>query len=115
MENIQIGFISFIASFISSQSENPKTRELLVRKMMKMKSVQKIILESMSQLSALIYQEILSIEKIRSSSHQIVPKNSKLLTLAEDIKNIMNNYVFIQGKVSDMRDIINSFEEVLGC
>lgn len=111
MENIQIGFISFIASYISSQSENPKTRELLVRKMMRMKSVQKIILESMSQLSALIYQEILSIEKIRSSSHQIVPKNSKLLTLAEDIKNIMNNYVFIQGKVSDMREIINSFEE----
>lgn len=110
MENFQIGFVSFIAAYISSQSDNPKTKELLVRKMMKMKSVQKIILDSMSQLSALIYQEILSIENIRSSSHKIIPKNSKLLTLAEEVKNIMNNYVFIQGKVSDMREIINNFD-----
>jgi hypothetical protein len=66
----------------------------------------------MSQLSSIIYQEILSIENIKTTTYfKIPPKNSKLLTLAEDVKNIMNNYIFIQSKVSDMREIIDNFDE----
>ena len=114
MEGYSKGFISFIVSYISSHSESPKVSEALVKRMMRMKNVQKIIIEAMSQLSSLIYQEILSLENIKTTTYyKIPPKNSKLLTIAEDVKNILNNYIFIQSKVSDMRQIIDSFDQHL--
>ena len=112
MESYSKGFITFLVSFISSHSENPKTSDALVKRMMRMKNVQKIIIDTMSQLSSIIYQEILSIENIKTTTYyKIPPKNSKLLNLAEDVKNILNNYIFIQSKVSDMRQIIDNFDE----
>ena len=112
MENYSKAFITFLVSYISSHSDNPKTSEALVKRMMRMKNVQKIIIDTMSQLSSIIYQEILSIENIKTTTfYKIPPKNSKLLTLAEDVKNILNNYIFIQSKVSDMREIIDNFDE----
>lgn len=114
MESYSKGFISFIVSYISSHSEIPKISEALVKRMMRMKNVQKIIIDAMSQLSSLIYQEILALENIKPTTYyKIPPKNSKLLTLAEDVKNILNNYIFIQSKVSDMREIIDNFDQHL--
>lgn len=111
MEVLQQSLVSFLSSFMLAKTENIQIKEFLVRKMLRMKSVQKIIIESMCKLEPIINQEILSIDGLKtSSSTRNIVKRPKLLTLAEDIKNVMENYEDIQGKVTDMKNMVENID-----
>lgn len=111
MEVLQQSLVSFLSSFMLAKTENIQIKDFLVRKMLRMRSVQKIIIESMCKLEPIINQEILSIDglKVPSSTRNIV-KRPKLLTLAEEIKNVMENYEYIQGKVTDMKNMVENID-----
>ena len=111
MENLQKSLISFFVSFISSHNSDSFLTEQLIKKMLKLKSVQKIIIKTMCKLEPIINEEMLILKspKSQKSSNPLMRK-SKLLLLSQDVKNLMNNYENIQGKISSMLNIVDSID-----
>ena len=111
MENLHKGLIGFFASFISSQVSDPSLTSQLVSRMLRMKSVQRIIIKTLFKLEPIITSEVLTLKSSGSpKSSTSVARNSKLLLLSQDVKHLMNNYESIQGKLSSMMDIVDSLD-----
>ena len=111
MESLHESLLRFFISFIASRTTESNISPLLIKKIMRMKSVQKIIIDSMCQIDPIINQEILTFTNSKLAHQQrFVLKKSKLLTLAEEVKNVMENYEDIQIRVSSVRDIVNSLD-----
>jgi hypothetical protein len=114
MEVMQKGLIGFMASFIINCVPQKEITHQLVQKMLKMKSVQKIITDTLCQLEPIISQEVLILNNIKPSSNsRLVNKKNKLLILADDIKNVMSNYEYIQFQVSSMLNIVDTLDNSL--
>ena len=76
-----------------------------------MKSVQSIIIKTLCKLEPIINDEVLMLKSSRSpKSSTTIARKSKLLLLSQDVKNLMNNYETIQGKLSSMMHIVDSFD-----
>ena len=111
METLQQSLVRFYASFITNRTNDSQLNSYLVKKMLKNKSVQKIIIDSMCKLDPIINEEIISVFNPKNSNSQRkIMKKSKLLSLADDIKDVMKNYEFIQGKISNMKDIVENLD-----
>ena len=114
MENLQHGLVSFLASFISSRITQTELTESLIRKMLKLKPVQKIIIDSMIKLEPIINNEILAINNLKTTpSQRSIQRKSKLLMLADEVKSVMNNYEYIQGQLSSMKTIVDEIKRPL--
>jgi hypothetical protein len=114
MENLQHGLVSFLASFISSRITQTELTESLIRKMLKLKPVQKIIIDSMIKLEPIINNEILAINNLKTTpSQRSIQRKSKLLMLADEVKSVMNNYEYIQGQLSSMKTIVENLDLTL--
>lgn len=111
MEQLHSALVGFFVEFIASRSTNGRANSKLINAMMKMKPVQKIIIKCMCKLEPIINDQIISLNYPRSakSSTQIA-KQSKLLLIAQDVKNMMKNYDHIQGKISNMLNIVESID-----
>ncbi|OMJ91816.1 hypothetical protein SteCoe_5604 [Stentor coeruleus] len=111
MEQLHKALIGFFVEFIASHNTNEGIHQKLISTIMKKKYVQKIIIKCMCKLEPIINDQIIVLNnpKSRKSSSQLA-KQSKLLTLAQDIKNVMSNYDHIQGKISNMLDIVESID-----
>ena len=111
MESLHQNLLRFFISFIASRTTESSSSPSLIKKIMQMKPVQKIIIDSMCKIDPIINQEILASTNYRLSQQQrFVLKKSKLLTLADDVKIMMENYEDIQIKVSSVRDIVDSLD-----
>ncbi|OMJ76164.1 hypothetical protein SteCoe_24498 [Stentor coeruleus] len=111
MEQLHLAFLRFFVEFITSHSTNGKANNKLVDAMMKMKPVQKIIIKCMCKLEPIINDQIISLNYPRSAkSSTLIAKQSKLLIISQDVKNMMKNYDNIQGKISNMLNIVESID-----
>lgn len=108
---MQKGLVGFFVSFISSHVPDKSFANLLVKKMMRMKPVQAIIIKTMCKLEPIINEEIIHIQTNKSpKSSNSLGRTSKLINLSRDVKNLMNNFENIQGKISGMLNIVDSID-----
>ena len=111
MENLKKNLINFFASFISSHIPEEDEKQGFVRKILKLKAVQEIVISCMCQLDPIINQELVYY-KYPSSAYSLSAKRnqSRLLILASDIKNLMNNFENIQNQITSMEKIVNNLD-----
>lgn len=111
MEQLHKALIRFFVEFIASHNTNELIHQKLISTIMKKKYVQKIIIKCMCKLEPIINDQIITLNSPQSkkSSSQLA-KQSKLLILAQDVKNVMSNYDNIQGKITNMLDIVESID-----
>ncbi|OMJ85648.1 hypothetical protein SteCoe_12999 [Stentor coeruleus] len=114
MEPLQKDLLKFFVSYIGSFYEEPDLPDKLIRRMMKVKNVQRIIIDCMCRLEPIVTKEISKTKIAESASLKTVKINeSRLLKISKDAKHLMNNYENIQSKLGSVKSIINSLDTSL--
>ncbi|OMJ88956.1 hypothetical protein SteCoe_8963 [Stentor coeruleus] len=114
MESFQKDLLKFFVSYIGSLYEEPELPDKLVRRMMKVKKVQQIIIDCMCRLEPIVAKEISkSRYSALGSSISVKVNESRLIKLSKDVKHLMNNYENIQSKLGSVNNIVNSLDTSL--
>lgn len=114
MEPLQKDLLKFFISYIGSLHEEPELPDKLVRRMMKVKKVQQIIIDCMCRLEPIVTKEISKTRFSTSNSTITVKINeSRLIKLSKDVKHLMTNYESIQSKLGSVKSIVNSLDTSL--
>lgn len=109
MEELPKNLISFFVSFIKSHTDTLADKEKLIRKMMTMRNVQSIIIETMFRLEPIINEQVIGIKSQTSSKlSNNKSRESHLLTLSRDIKQQMENFANIQESLSNVLNLVES-------
>lgn len=109
MEELPKNLISFFLSFIKSHTDSLADKEKLIRRMMSMKNVQSIIIETMFKLEPIINDQVISIKnQTPFKSLNSKSRESHLLTLSRDIKQQMENFANIQESLSNVLNLVDN-------
>ena len=109
MEELPKNLISFFVSFIKSHTDTLADKEKLIRKMMTMRNVQSIIIETMFRLEPIINEQVIGIKsQTPSKNANNKSRESHLLTLSRDIKQQMENFANIQESLSNVLNLVES-------
>ena len=114
MESLKKNLLMFFIEYISNQLPDPENKKTVVPIMLRMKRVQQAIFDCMCEIETIITQE-LPLIKFNKYQKSLTKQSRQpgLLILANDIKNIMNNFENIQSQLTSMERIVNSLDEDL--
>lgn len=111
MNNIQRELLQFFITFINQSSLDTETSNILVRRMMKDKAVQELIINCLLELEPIL---ILNLSQMKSTSSRKYLKHNvkepKLQILAKEIKNLMNNFDLIKGSLASVSELVDNLE-----
>ena len=109
MNAIQNDLLKFFINFIQNSKHDEETSNYLVKKMMKSKAVQEIIADCLFRLEPVLTTEVTLIKNKNKPPPAIIQKESRLLQLAHDIKNLMNNFDSIKSAIGSISKTVNRF------
>lgn len=113
MNNLHRELLMFFINFISNSTES-EISDVLIRRMMKDKTVQQIIIECLVKLEPILTNKIL---QINSTAQQKLMKRDvkepKLIVLAKEIQNLMNNFELIKGSLASVYTLVEDIEHNL--
>ena len=113
MNAIQNDLLKFFINFIQNSKHDEETSNYLVKKMMKNKSVQEIIADCLFRLEPVLTTELTLIKNNKKPAPTPIQKESRLLLLAQDIKNLMNNFESIKSAIGSISKTVNRFGNFL--
>lgn len=108
MEELPKHLLSLFVSFMKTKSGDLPENEKLIRKMLGMKKVQSIIIDTMCKLEPIINDQVIAIKNQSPSKLGSNARESRLLILSRDIQHQMENYVNLQEGLSNVISIVES-------
>ena len=113
MNAIQTDLLKFFINFIQNAEPDDDTATYLVKRMMKDKQVQEILVECLFRLEPFLTTELSLIRTKTKPSLALMRKESRLLVLAQDIKNLMKNFDSIKSAIGSISKTVQNFGTIL--
>ena len=113
MNAIQTDLLKFFINFIQNAVPDDETSNYLVKRMMKDKQVQEILVECLFRLEPILTTELSLIKTKTKPSLALMRKESRLLVLAQDIKNLMKNFDSIKSAIGSLSKTVQNFGTIL--
>jgi small nuclear ribonucleoprotein (snRNP)-like protein len=110
MSSIQTELLRFFISFISKSATDVETSNLLIRKMLRNRKVQEIIVDCLFKLEPILGYELAALRSPEFKKNlALKKKESQLHVLAKDIKELMTNFESIKINLGSLSEKVEDF------